>query len=77
MAGCVANSALSRDLSGWGLVHGITATGRVRALPYRGLFCEETDLSAFVLAQQRKGDALRDFLGQGGFAELLQAVGIV
>ena len=38
LAGCVANSALSRNLRGWGLVHGISATGRVRALPYRGLF---------------------------------------
>lgn len=77
LAGCVANSVLSRDLSGWGLACGIAATGRVRTLPYRGLFHEEPDMGAFVVAQQRKAEALRDFLGPRGFAELMKEVGIV
>lgn len=77
LAGCVANVAVSRDLTGWGLVHGIAAGGRIRALPYRGLFHEEADLGAFVLAQQRRASALREFLGPRAFAELLQEVGMV
>lgn len=74
LAGCVANSVLSGDLTSWGLLHGLTAIGRVHARPYRGLFHEEADMGAFVVGQQRRAAALREFLGPSGFTELMQEV---
>lgn len=74
LVGSVANAVLSTDLSGWGLLHGITSQGRVHTLPYRGLFHEESDMGAFVVAQQRRAAELRDFLGPTGFQELMQEV---
>jgi hypothetical protein len=76
LAAAVANNVLSRDLDDWGLLVGISATGRVRTLPYRGLVHEESDMGAFVLGQYRKAEALREFLGSRGFQELMQEVGI-
>lgn len=76
LAGAVAGIAVSEDLSGWGLLHGIAADGRVRALPYRGVVYEEEDLAAFVAGQRRRAGALREFLGPAAFAELAEEVGM-
>lgn len=74
LAGCVANCALTGDLSSWALLYGFTADGRVHSRPYRGLFHEEADMGAFVVGQQRKAAALREFLGPSGFTGLMQEV---
>lgn len=74
LAGTVANCELSSDLSGWCLLQGITAQGRVHTLPYRGLFHEEAEIGDFIITQHRKASELRDFLGPTGFLELMQEV---
>ena len=48
----------------------------MRALPYRGLFHAETDLGTFALAQHRRAENLRAFLGPRVYARLWREVGI-
>lgn len=76
LAGCVATALHTADLSHWGMLCGITAEGRVATRPYRGLVHEAADLEAFATSLQRRAIALRSFLGDSAFAELMQEVGV-
>lgn len=76
LAGCVATAIYTADLSHWGMLCGVTAEGRVATRPYRGLVHEAPNLDEFATSLQRRAVALRGFLGEPGFAELMQEVGV-
>lgn len=76
LAGCVATALHTADLSHWGMLCGVTAEGRVATRPYRGLVHEAPNLEEFATSLQRRAVALRGFLGEPAFAELMQEVGV-
>lgn len=76
LAGCVATATHTADLSHWGMLCGITPEGRVATRPYRGLVHEAPNLEEFASSLKRRAIALRSFLGEPAFAELMQEVGV-